>query len=184
MNIAVNCLSVGSPADSFVTAESWVLTSPSSSAYWVEAGLAHGYPKGDTRYLYWADSRPNGGGYVEHDAANNSAALKTSYFESIQQQATPTTWYAQIGSWNGTSTGNAASSNTLQAGTEYKGASSDNASVGVNMSGMGFYDASGNPVSGWAYSRGAYVASITPTGYPATVHLSTANNAIHAYSHC
>jgi hypothetical protein len=42
-------------------------TANSNGTYWVEEGMAYGAPQGSKRYFFWADSRPNGGGYHEHD---------------------------------------------------------------------------------------------------------------------
>ncbi|MEO8970834.1 MAG: hypothetical protein ABI406_04440 [Ktedonobacteraceae bacterium] len=50
----------------FVDNEMWLVTS--SFNYWVEAGIKSSYAFrfSDASVFFWADSRPNGGGYAEH----------------------------------------------------------------------------------------------------------------------
>jgi hypothetical protein len=113
----VSCLGpVSSPSSNFVTQEMWLLTANSSSAYWVEEGMAYGNPQGSKRYFFWADSRPNGGGYHEHDLTI-SANLKQTYDDYIQWNGSG--WVVKRdGSTLGTSTRNPGQSHYAEAGEE------------------------------------------------------------------
>ncbi|GIH15838.1 hypothetical protein [Rugosimonospora africana] len=115
----VRCLGPmgASTSSNFVTEEMWLATNNGSGNYWVETGMAYGAPQGSTRYWFWADNRPNGGGYHEHDLTI-STAFGTTYDDYI-------TWVGN-NSWQvrrdsttlGTSTANPGSSHGGNAGEE------------------------------------------------------------------
>jgi hypothetical protein len=113
----VSCLGpVSSPSSNFVTEEMWLITANSSGADWVEEGMAYGNPQGSKRYFYWADSRPNGGGYHEHDLSI-SANLHQTYDDTISWNGSG--WDVnRDGSHLGTSTSNPGQSHYAEAGEE------------------------------------------------------------------
>src|SRR5262249_48597049 len=98
-----------------------------SGSYWEEIGIISGKdPNGnyDTRKWFWADNRPNGGGYHFHLWTPSPAKTGTSYGALIAYDTPKKTWalaggdrYAQIG----TSTGQTAQLTSGTAGTLYSG---------------------------------------------------------------
>jgi hypothetical protein len=98
--------------------------------YWTEVGVISGVGYNGTYYSkhwYWADSRPDGGGYNEHEV-DGTANTETSYPIEIQWEGNDT-WYAYGGNTYaqiGTSTGNPLTdSGYMNAGTEYTANSGD-----------------------------------------------------------
>lgn len=92
----VRCLGpMGAPTSSnFVTQEMWERTAGNISGnWWVEVGMAYGAPQGSTRYFFWADNRPNGGGYHEHDLSI-STTLGQVYDDYITWEVTTHGKYA------------------------------------------------------------------------------------------
>ncbi|MFE0463831.1 hypothetical protein ACFW1A_31710 [Kitasatospora sp. NPDC058965] len=89
-DLEVDCLSVGNRSTDFADYEMWMTTNNNYDAYdfWVEEGMtagtlyaAPGAPQGFV--WYWADSRPNGGGYNEHyvrDASTGNYTNVSFYF--------------------------------------------------------------------------------------------------------
>ena len=115
----VRCLGpMGAPTSSnFVTEEMWLATNNGSGNYWVETGMAYGAPQGSTRYWFWADNRPNGGGYHEHDLSI-STAFGTIYDDYITWVGN-NSWQVRRGNTTlGTSTHNPGSSHGGNAGEE------------------------------------------------------------------
>jgi hypothetical protein len=119
-SVHVNCLYVPDNG-TFVNAEMW--DASKDAAYWTEVGVSSG-PIAGTYYdkqWFWADNRPNGGGYHEH-AAGQTAALNQAYTMELA-------WLGnnEWGVWGGnsfnrlgTSTGQpVTSSGLMEAGTEY-----------------------------------------------------------------
>lgn len=106
-----------STSSNFVTEEQWLLTDNSSSAYWVELGMAYGAPQGSTRYFFWADSRPNGGGYHEHDLSI-STTFNYTYDDYITWVGNNSWQVRRDGSTLGTSTANPGPAHYAEAGEE------------------------------------------------------------------
>jgi len=115
----VHCLGpMNAPTSSnFVTQEQWLATNNSSGQYWVEVGMAYGAPQGSTRYMFWADNRPNGGGYHEHDLSI-TAALNTYYDDYIRWIGNNSWRVERGGTTLGTSTANPGPSHWANAGEE------------------------------------------------------------------
>jgi hypothetical protein len=89
-NLVVNCLGVDQTTD-FVNYETWLDTNLNVDpvgAYWVEEGakLGIGVTGADEGFQwFWADNRPNGGGYYEHylgDASLNQFTNVSFYWVS------------------------------------------------------------------------------------------------------
>jgi hypothetical protein len=115
----VRCLGPmgASTSSNFVTEEMWLATNNGSGNYWVETGMAYGAPQGSTRYWFWADNRPNGGGYHEHDLSI-STAFGTTYDDYITWVGN-NSWQVRRGSSTlGTSTANPGPSHGGNAGEE------------------------------------------------------------------
>jgi hypothetical protein len=115
----VRCLGPmgASTSSNFVTEEMWLLTNNSSGAYWVELGMAYGAPQGSTRYFFWADNRPNGGGYHEHDLSI-AANFNTTYDDYITWVGNNSWQVRRDGTTLGTSTSNPGPSHRAHAGEE------------------------------------------------------------------
>jgi len=117
-DVSPSCLST--PANSFITNELWLVSSGSS--YWVEVGwLQQGSGVnigGHTtagRFGFWADLRPNGGGFHTHILQTNP----TLGFRTLQlERATSSTWTIHFGGLVDTSTGNAFTPVTGEWGSE------------------------------------------------------------------
>jgi hypothetical protein len=116
----VSCLGpMGAPTSSnFVTEEEWLTTAENASGnYWVELGMAYGSPQGSTRYFFWADQRPNGGGYHEHDLSI-AANLHQNYVDEISYAGGNSWQVRRDGSLLGTSTRNPGPSYSANTGEE------------------------------------------------------------------
>ncbi len=115
----VHCLGpMNAPTGSnFMTQEQWIGTNNTSGTYWVEVGMAYGYPQGSTRYFFWGDGRPNGGGVHEHDLTI-AANLNTTYDDYINWIGNNSWRVSRDGTTLGTSTANPGSSRGGDAGEE------------------------------------------------------------------
>jgi hypothetical protein len=97
-DLEVDCLWVDNPYTDFVNYELWMTTNNNYSAtgYWVEGGmtagtLSHGVGGHPTGFLwYWADMRPNGGGYWEHYISDATTGTYTNL----------SFYWAGNGAWN------------------------------------------------------------------------------------
>lgn len=128
------------PYDNFATTEMWVFTNNSpSGAYWIEEGMAWGYPQGPNFYWYWADNRPNGGGYNEHDLTSLATNYNTSYNVSIHYHGSGIWYVYRDGNLIGTSTGNPGPSQGGETGTEFTttsvGVSGESSNLSYKISG-------------------------------------------------
>jgi hypothetical protein len=115
VHLNVDCMDVENTGSNFITAEVWLIR----GNYWVEQGMAHGYPRND-RYWFWADNRPNYG-YAEHDRNDLPHALNTSYLVEIEHFTTgSSSWLVyQDNTYVGTSTSNFSEASTrLDTGSE------------------------------------------------------------------
>jgi hypothetical protein len=116
-----NCLYMPSNGN-FANQEMW--DTNSSATYWTEVGIKSGIGVSGTYYTkqwFWADSRPNGGGYHEHEVAGTAPGttelpVETTYVGNNTWDIWGGNSFTQIG----TSTGQPqSSSGTSQWGTEY-----------------------------------------------------------------
>jgi hypothetical protein len=141
------CLYSPNTSSNFTTEEMWQGTdSDPYGDYWVETGGAYGYPKGDSRYWFWADERP-GYGYSEHDLSSPAADLETVYSTLLAYEGSDS-WNVYVnGSEVGHSVDNPPYGYYLSAGTEITAASGAR-SVGHDNY-LAWYDTSDNLHYGW-----------------------------------
>lgn len=97
----------------FVDNETWVNFGP---RFWTEAGMNYGANASPRRRFFWADKRPNGGGYHEH-YARYGPALSTAYGAKIDHSGYQR-WYVSVGGFSGISGHQPGPSSLLQAGLE------------------------------------------------------------------
>jgi hypothetical protein len=170
----VSCLTTANPSSNFVTEEMWLGTGSSSTGqYWVEEGMAYGAPQGASRYYFWADNRPNGGGYHEHDLTI-SASLHTNYVDDIIW-IPPNSWGVYRGGTSlGTSTVNGGTSLWESTGEETTNTS---AQAAATMTGLWYKNTSDTWVENWT---GAGYRSDNPP-YGAWI---TRYSGWEAYSNC
>jgi hypothetical protein len=139
-------LSSADPSNGFLSNELWVSTAGAADprTYWVEEGDNDGVVLGADYGLswFWADNRPNGGGYHEH--YYNAATLSHTDAARIDW-AGNSTWNVLVdGVAIGSSTSNPCCSHGFSAGIE----STDNADVAsVYDQNLQKEDTSGN----WSY---------------------------------
>lgn len=148
--IIFSCLYSPDTSSNFSDDEMWNGTDNSGDgSYWVEEGGSYGYPQGDNRYWFWADGRPNGGGYHEHDSADGSASLNTSYQIAFTYNGSNQWIVWHLGNVLGTSTSNPPDGEFLQAGGEHT--SSSGRTVGT-ASGLSWTNTSYGVHSDWTAS--------------------------------
>jgi hypothetical protein len=138
----------------FVKTASWVL----SGAYWIEAGIMSGsvfqddciiQPPSATPYFYWADDRPNDGGYNCHiDAGLPPAQPNTQYGTTIFL-VDPDTWVIGVGPLSGKSTDSIPYGTKIQTGTDENSQNSYSCSDSTDM---GWYDSNDDLKTGWSDS--------------------------------
>jgi len=162
-----HCLYNGGAPNYFTTQEIWQDTDNASNfQYWVEGGAIYGYDVA-TRHWFWADNRPNGGGFNIHFPAL-SFSLNTSYgigFTYIGNNE----WDVTVGSQHvGYSTANPPSGLALEAGTEMT--TTDVRSVG-KISNLSWTNTSGVVTNGWS---GAGVHG----GGPATASMNSSKTEV------
>lgn len=120
INIDTAILTLSSCSNT-ITHEMWYETYQ-SGAYWVEVGVQSGQPSGlcFENILFWADNRPNGGGYHQHFYGNVGWSLNSWYGMSITTSGS-CAWSVVFGGVTlGTSTSNCpGSGRTLAAGIEH-----------------------------------------------------------------
>lgn len=104
----------------FIINNSWVASQDLN--YWVEAGIGSagvpdcpGSPFVEPTF-FWADNRPNGGGFHCHDNGD-TASLGTEYFDKIKYQGGGE-WTGSVGPLSVDSTSNITSAGFIEAGTE------------------------------------------------------------------
>jgi hypothetical protein len=121
--IKFSCLYSPSTSTNFSNDEMWNGTDNSGGgSYWVEEGGSYGYPQGNNRYWFWADNRPSYG-YYEHDSADGSAVLNTSYDIEFTYNGSNQWIVWWKGSELGKSTSNPPNGEYLQAGGEHTSSS-------------------------------------------------------------
>jgi hypothetical protein len=172
-SLTVSCLQLSNTTSNFVTEEMWLATDGSTGNYWVEAGMAYGYPKGATRYWFWADKRPGTGGYHEHDLTI-SANLNTTYGNDITWAGNNSWQITRNGTLLGTSTSNPGPSIYEQAGEEMI---DDAAQAAATHDNLTYQDTSGNWHSGWS-GAGIY------QDQPPYAAWTNAYHDMEAYSNC
>jgi hypothetical protein len=144
--IEFDCLRTGNTGNKFVNEEMWQGTDSSGSgAYWVEVGGRYGWPNGDSRYWFWADNRPNGGGYFQH-FPGTSISLNIEYPLSFQYDGN-NDWLVLGPNFSATSTANPANGKYLAAGTEI---TDDTAHSAGNTRFLAYDDTSGNSIGDWS----------------------------------
>ncbi len=156
-----------SPGTDFENNEVWVI----NGSYWEEAGISKGIGQGgcsehDSATFFWADNRPNGGGY--HCHLGGGASANTDYFVGISYNGSAS-WSIQSGSLTGTSTGGITSGSELEGGVEMTNASIDTC---TSLSNLGYLNGSGSSVSGWSDSSNGN-ASISQAEPPYTYWVSS-----------
>ena len=115
--------------------------------YWVEVGYTYGWKNQNILTFYWADNRPSGGGYNEHQITDITPPLWTSYDMQIYWYHTE--WLVVLNGVydEGASTNNPASGKALATGVE--STSSASSMSGADSNSLS-YDKSGSGwVSGW-----------------------------------
>lgn len=149
-DVRVNCLHVSSATTQFINQEMWLIQSPTSN-YWVEVGITVGpirTPSGtviakDPHY-FWADSRPSGGGYWEHDW---NLASEGTYEHAEIYSIGDREWKVTEAGHSSASKGNfAGAARQLEAGTE----STDTTNIGEgSVSSLGYQTLTGSWVNNW-----------------------------------
>jgi hypothetical protein len=119
-DIMTKCLGAPTAPGEFINWELWLVMNGGS--YWVEEGLTYGHLNANTNgnnfSWFWADSRPNGGGYHEHFI---SAGWSNTWANVSIYHLSGGNWSVQRnGSQVGESTNNATSASDSQAGAETK----------------------------------------------------------------
>jgi hypothetical protein len=169
------CLSGPNDNTNFADEELWEGTNNSTNlAYWVETGLSYGeingVPEGGP-YWFWADNRPNGGGYHEHyyaKAANNVSYLLEIFYISNNQ------WYVYDNNVHvGTSSSNPPGSRSMETGEEF---TNSTYSIKGSSSDMSWFDASGGNHFQWTYGGSSSYVYYTPSSAAYAYWNSTYND--------
>jgi hypothetical protein len=145
-NIYFNCLYSANPSTNFTDEELWQGTDNSTGlGDWVELGGTYGWPNGATRYWFWADNRPNGGGYHAH-YPGGALNLDASYGIEVVYDGS-NEWAALGPTWSGTSTANPPSGKAMETGAEI----TDNTAHAVgHISSLYRFDTSYDTIGGWS----------------------------------
>lgn len=144
-DIYFNCLYSGNPSTDFTTEELWQGTDNSTGLnYWVELGGSYGWPEGSKRFWFWADNRPNGGGYHAH-YPGGSLSLGVTYFVGVTW-AGNNTWDVQGPTWSALSTKNPFSGRSMETGAEI---TNNTAHAVGNIKDLYYLDTAGNLYPGW-----------------------------------
>jgi hypothetical protein len=145
-DIYFNCLYSANPSADFTDEELWQGTDNSTGlSYWVELGGAYGWPNGASRYWFWADNRPNGGGYHAH-YPGGTLSLDTTYFVGVTW-AGSNTWDVQGPTWSAESVNNPFSGRAMEAGAEI---TNNTAHAVGNIQDLYYLDTAGDLISGWS----------------------------------
>ncbi len=164
------CLYNSSQTTHFTTAETW-LGFTQTGNYWIEAGLAVGYP-GSGKYFFCADNRP-GHGYSEHDDPTDYPDNVHYYYFDIDSLGGGN-FDVLIGPYSGESTGWSASAlaNTITTGSETNGGAS--AAYGLSSQ-LGYYTTANALHSGWNWGGGTPYPIRQPSswGFVSTVSANT-----------
>lgn len=141
-----HCLYNNNAPQYFTNAEMWQDTDNADNfQYWVEGGAEYGYNTAD-RHWFWADNRPNGGGYNQH-FPSLGFSLDTNYGIGFTYVGNDQ-WQVTVGSrYVGTSVANPPSGLSLEAGTEMT-TTSGTRSVG-SISNLSYQNTSGVVTNGW-----------------------------------
>jgi hypothetical protein len=147
VTIRSNYLTVPNLSTDFANNDNWVVDSTSVN-YWIEAGIIHGtyccnnYAASPS--FFWADSRPNGGGFHSHQGGG--ASLNTYYDDFIYYQGGGN-WYVDVGGFTGNSLSNITTAKFIETGTEV---TVQSATVCSSQSHLSYYDQNGLSHSGWS----------------------------------
>lgn len=151
-------LSVANIYTDFENQELWVGTGGYSfpPPYWVEVGYTLGQiqnaPFSVNPRWYWADNRPNGGGYHEHAVTNvgNVWDYQGLWVPVDSYSSTSGQWIVEInGTYVGTSTNNPGASGSMQTGIE---STNDQNVLDPTGSGVFQWLAYGGWTNTWAWS--------------------------------
>jgi hypothetical protein len=180
--LTTSCLNGPNDSSNFADEELWEGTANSGSgSYWVETGLSYGEingaPKGGP-FWFWADNRPNGGGYHEHYVGARS--LNTSYLAQIGYEG-GNKWfvYTSPGGTVGTSTYNPPYSNFMETGTEITSSSYNVSGVSSDMS---WFDTGGVGHANW--QSGSNYSSLYSTGSPTFSNWNITYSEVGYYANC
>jgi hypothetical protein len=145
-DIYFNCLYSADPSSDFTDEELWQGTDNSTGLdYWVELGGTYGWPNGGSRYWFWADNRPNGGGYHAH-YPGGTLSLDTTYFVGVTW-AGNNRWDVQGPTWSALSTNNPFSGRAMETGAEI---TNNTAHAVGNIQDLYYLDTAGDLHSGWS----------------------------------
>lgn len=151
VTIRSNDLFVSNVWQDFADNDNWDVSDPSAN-YWVEAGMLYGTAccniTATSPSFFWADSRPNGGGFHSHLGV--PVSLNTYYDDKIRYAGSGT-WNINVGGWTGTSTSNIDGAGVIDTGTEV---TTQSATVCSSQSNLQWWDQNGGLHSGWSDSTG------------------------------
>jgi hypothetical protein len=142
-----HCLYNDNAPQYFTNEEMWQATNNADYAfnYWVEGGAEYGYNAAN-RHWFWADNRPNGGGYNQH-FPSFGFSLDTNYGIGFVYEGNDQ-WQVTVASrFAGTSVANPPSGKALEAGTEMT-TTSGTRSVGT-ISNLSYLDTGGVEHNAW-----------------------------------
>lgn len=145
-NIYMACMYTADPSTDFTDEELWQGTDNATGlSYWVELGGSFGWPNGATRFWFWADNRPDGGGYHAHYPGGT---LSLGVYYALEAFYDGGNIWSLIGpGWTGTSTNNPPSGKSMEAGTEI---TNDVAHADGHINMLYRLDTSYDTVTGWS----------------------------------
>jgi hypothetical protein len=154
------CLYNSSQSSHFTTAETW-LGFTQTGNYWIEAGLAVGFP-GSGKYFFWADNRP-GHGYSEHDDPTDYPDNLHYYYFDIDTIGSGQ-FDVLIGPYSGLSTGwsTSAIANQITTGSETNGGAS--AAYGLSSQ-LSYYTTTNADHAGWVWGGGSTYTYSSPSSW-------------------
>jgi hypothetical protein len=179
--LTTSCLNGPNDSSNFADEELWEGTANSYGTYWVETGLSYGEINGTPMggpYWFWADNRPNGGGYHEHYVGARS--LNTTYLAQIGYEGS-NQWYVYTspGGTVGTSTYNPPYSNFMQTGEEI---TSGSYNVYGFSSDMSWFDTSGAGHANW--QSGSNYSTVYSSGSPTHSYWNITYSEVGYYANC
>jgi len=167
----VKCLYESDPSSDFVDEEIWEGTDDNSAGdYWVETGMTEGTPWGSGRVFFWADLRPNGGGYNEHEVSGLSAQINTNYLLNIGYGGEDE-WLVSIDdALVGTSTANPPYSQYVSGGSEF---TNDSVRAAASFSSLEWTGVGGTVYTSWGGEGVVY--GLGSVSVPAAPYTSFSN---------
>jgi hypothetical protein len=177
-----SCLNGPNDSNDFADEELWEGTNNSTNlSYWVETGLSYGEINGTPRggpFWFWADNRPNGGGYNEHYVGSRS--LNTTYLAQIGYEGN-NKWfvYSDTGGTVGTSTSNPPYSRSMETGQEF---TSNSYNISGFSNDLSWFDLSAYGHANWV--SGTNHSNIYYTGSPAYAYWNVTYSSVGYYANC